>query len=359
MLLFRRPVILMSAPAADPFRMELAAGLALVIFPSLVLTVGLALLESILNAEGQFGWPAYAGLLVPLASAISVLVAGKSLGVVTLGIGTLIGLCLQGGAFIIRLRRARLHYRPILDVHNPALGPLMRVAWPALLASVISGASPLIDQMFASALSAGSISALNYALKLISVPTGVIFAAVGRAALPHLSRQAGLHQMRDFKSTLRLYLWVVGIGTVLLTALMLVLAHPLVQVLFQRGAFSAADTDHTAITLIGFVVGLLPLALNFLLADAFCALGKTRVNMSMAVFGLSANALFDYLLSRLWGSLGIALATSAIYACGLPIWLFTLRRMIGNLDLLTPPPELLRLLHAARSGLDTAPWRTR
>jgi putative peptidoglycan lipid II flippase len=292
-------------------------------------------------------------------SAVSVLVAGKSLGVVTLGIGTLIGLCLQGGVFVVRLRRARISYRPILDVRHPALGPVVRAAWPALLGSVVSGASPLIDQMFASALSAGSISALNYALKLISVLTGVIFAGVTRATLPYLSRQAGLREMGDFRATLRLSVWGLSIGMILLTAPMVMLAHPLVHVLFQRGVFSAADTDRTAMTLTGFVVGLLPMALNFLLADAFIALGKTRVNMSMAVFALSANAIFDYLLSRPWGSLGIALATSVVYACAVPIWLFTLRRVIGHLDLLTPPPELLHLLRSARSRLDAAPWRTR
>lgn len=347
MLVFRRPVILMSAPAADPFRMERAVSLALVVFPSLVLTTALALMESVLNAEGQFGWPAYAGLLVPLASAAAVLVAGKSLGVVTLGLGALIGLCLQGVAFVVRLRRAKIRYRPILDMHNPALGPVVRGAWPALLGSCIVAISPLVDQMFASALSAGNISAINYALKLSSVPTGVIFVAVQRAVLPHLSRQAGLRDMPAFKATLRLYMWLVGLGTLLVTALLVTLAHPLVQILFQRGAFSAADTDRTATTLIGFVAGLLPMGLDFLLASAFSALGQNRVNMYAAVFSVTTNAIFDYLLSRVWGSLGIALATSAFYACGLPLVLFMLRRMIGRLELLMPPRELLQVVRIA------------
>jgi hypothetical protein len=60
-----------------------------------------------------------------------------------------------------------------------------------------------------------------------------------------------------------------------------------------------------------------------------------------------------------WQSQGIALATSADYACNLVILLVMLRRTIGNLDLLTPPPELLHLLRSSRSRLDAAPWRTR
>src|SRR5204862_7221830 len=137
---------------------------------------------------------------------------------------------------------------------------------PSLFSILISQASPLVDQIFASSLSGGSISALNYSLKLISVFSGVIFVATGRAALPYLSHQASINDMKAFKETLRLYLWAVGGATIVLTVLMFVLAHPIVQILFQRGAFPAEDTNHTASTLEGFVVGLVPMALGFITA---------------------------------------------------------------------------------------------
>jgi hypothetical protein len=78
--------------------------------------------------------------------------------------------------------------------------------------------------------------------------------------------------------------------------------------------------------------------------------------MYVAVFSVIANAGFDYPLSRVWGSLGIALATSALYACDLPIQLFALRHMIGSLEILTPPPALLHLLRSVRSRYDAVPW---
>ena len=359
MLVFRHQVILISAPAADSYRMGVAVTLAPVIFPALVLSMALALVESVLNAEGQFGWPAYAGLLVPLSTGIGVLMAGTSLGVVVLGIGTLIGLCLQGCAFVVRMRRAKIVYRPILDLHNPALGPVLTAAWPALIGSCIAMASPLIDQMFASALSAGNISALTYALKLLNVPLGVIFVAVGRAMLPHLSRQVGVGDLPGFKATLRLYIWVVSLGTILVTALLFALAHPLVHILFERGAFLADDTDRTATTFRGFVVGLPLMAMVFLLVRALSALAKIRVLLYANTFFLIANAIFDYFLVRVWQSLGIALATSMGYVFIVAILLVSLRRVIGSLELLTPPPELLHVLHSARSRHDAVLWRTR
>src|SRR5260370_11212400 len=289
--IFRSLLIQLSAPALDPFRAALAVNLAPIIFPVFALTVVINFLQCILNAEGRFGWPAYADLLVPLTTAILVLTLGRSGGVVILCIGILVGLCLELCVIIVRARRAGLVYRLSINLRSPELRAILMIAWIAPFSVLINQASPLVDQMFASALSAGSISALNYSLKLVSVFTGVIFVSVGRAALPYLSRQASTNDMKAFKETLRFYLWIVGIGTTVLAALTLLLAHPLVRILFQRGAFTAADTNHTAITLVGFVVGLTPMAISFILARAFVALRKNRLLLITATFSMISNAI--------------------------------------------------------------------
>jgi putative peptidoglycan lipid II flippase len=351
LIIFRRQTISLTAPALDPFRAQTATDLAPFMYPVLVLMVLVGLLECIFNVEGQFGWPAYAGLLVPLTTAIMVIIASQSQGIVVLCTGMVLGLCLQLGLFLIRARRAKLVYRPILDLRMPEIGAIFIALWPALLAGLVGQASPLVDQIFASLLSTGSISALSYALKIVSVFSGVIFASVGRAVLPYLSRQAANQDIKAFKNTLRLYLWAVGAGTAVLSVFMLLLAHPIVQLLFQRGAFSAEDTERTATTLIGFVFGLTPMALGFICSRAFIALGKTRVLMWTSAFSLIANAVFDYIFARLWQSEGIALSTSAVYFCTMFILLVVLHRDIGTLNLLTPPAELLTLLDKIRRPL--------
>jgi putative peptidoglycan lipid II flippase len=343
LLVFRRQVIFLTAPALDPQRMDLAVQIAPVIFPVLLLMAAISFLECILNTEGQFGWPAYAGALVPLATALLVLVAGARLGVVAIAIGVLVGTGLQLGALIYRMRLAHIVYRPSLNWRRPEVGRVIAAASPALLGTLVNQAGPLVDQIFASYLVAGSIAALSYALKIAFLPASVLFMTLGRAALPYLSRQAAANDMLSFKRTLRLYLWVVGLITAGLTALMLVLAHPLVRLLFQRGAFSAEDTDRTAVTLMGFTVGLVPMGLGFLLARAFSALRKNHVLMYVTIFSVIANAIFDFFMARRWQSVGITLATSAVYCCTMLILLLALRRAIGKLDLLTPPPELRQL----------------
>lgn len=357
MLLFSRQIISLSAPGFDPFRVGLASSLAPFIFPVFVLMVVIGFIECILNTEGQFGLPAYAGMLVSLTTVVLVLIAGKSLGVVVLCIGMVIGLCLQLIVFILRVRRAGLTYRPTIDFRNSEISSMLVIAGPALLSSFLLGqANPLIDQIFASSLPAGSISAINYSLKLVSVASGVIFTSVGRAILPHLSRQASKNDMHAFKRTIHLYFWIIGIGTTLLAALMILLAHPIVQILFQRGAFTADVTNRTAITLVGFLIGLTPLGFSFLTTKAFSALGKTQILMRVSIFSLIANVVFDYVFARWWQSFGIALATSAVYFCAVIIQFFILQRMIGKLGLFTPPREVLEVIRKLRMKQFYEPW---
>jgi murein biosynthesis integral membrane protein MurJ len=356
MIVFRHQMIIFAAPGLHESSMQLSIDLAPFIFPMLLFMTLNSFMEYLLNTKGQFGWPAYAGILVPLTTVTCILLAGRQFGVVMLAIGTLGGQVLQLIAILYRAHRAKFVYRPVLDLRLPELAAIGLVAWPALFGALIGQASPLVDQIFSSTLAVGSIAVLTNANKLLSVPVGVIFSSVGRAVLPFLSSQAAMKDMKAFKETLRLYLWAVGIGTVGLTAFMIVMAHPMVQILFQHGAFSAEDTDRTATTLVGFVIGLTPMAFGFITSRAFSALGKTKILMYISIFSVFANAGFDYIFGKMWGSFGIALATSAVYFCTMFILLFTLRRLIGKLYLFTPPREVLTVLWRLGLGQYYVRW---
>src|SRR5260370_42064382 len=161
-VLFCSQVVLLSAPGSRPDIVGLAINLMPFIFPAFVLLVVISYLECILTTEGQFGWPAYAGMLVPLTTAVFVFTTGRAIGVVMLCVGMVAGLCLQLCVFIIRARRAGLVYLLVLDIRNPEIGPIARAALPVLIAALVGQGTNLIDLVFSSYLPPGSISALNY-----------------------------------------------------------------------------------------------------------------------------------------------------------------------------------------------------
>ncbi len=340
----RQQVVLVSAPGLDPTRFVQAIALTPLLYLVIPLSLVTGLLECILNAEGQFGWPAYAGLLVPLITAVLTWLGGRHWGVSVLCLGSLLGTSLQLAVVCVRARLAGLRYRFVMDVRNADLIRILRAAWPVLLGALVIQGGPLVDQMFASTLPVGTISAVSYALKLVSVFIGVVVVSVGRAVLPSLARQAMLGDpgCRVLKETLRLYLWILGVCTFGFSLLLLFLAHPLVQLLFQRGEFSAFDTRNTVLVLSGFAPGLVPMALGFLLSRVCNALGETRVPMYIAVVSVGANALFDALFARLWQGLGIALATSLVSLVTSVLFLLFLRRRLGVLHIWRVPVDLLR-----------------
>lgn len=342
LLALRQSLVFLLAPGFDEMRLSQAVALTPLLYLVVPLSLLVSLLECLLNAEGQFGWPAYAGLLVPLTTAFLVLIVGRSSGIIILCFGALVGTVLQLAVVVVRAKLARIRYRLILDVHHPDLRAILSSAWPVLVGAFIIQGSPLIDQIFASTLPTGSVSALNYALKLVSVFIGVLFVSVGRAVFPYLARQAALHEpdYRTLKSTLHLYVWGTVCCSFVLSLLLLFLGQPLIQLLFQHGAFSAFETQKTAIILSGFAPGLVPMALGFLLSRTFNALGETRIPMYMALVNIGANAFFDALFAHFWQGLGIALATSAVSWLSSLLLLALLSRRIGSFQVWRVPPEI-------------------
>jgi putative peptidoglycan lipid II flippase len=355
MLIFRQPLVLYEVPGLSSASKELAFNLTPFIFPVIVLMTLNSLLECLLNTEGKFGWPAYAGIAVPITLAAIVLVWGSTYGVLMMCIGTVVGQLIQLILVIYRAHKANIVYRPFMDLKDANVKKIGQLAWPSLFDSLIQQLAPLADNFFASFQEAGSITAIAYVNKLTSVPVGVIFASVGKAALPYMASQAAINDMKAFKGTLRLYTWLVGGVTIVLAIGMIVLAEPIVFILFQHGAFTPSMTVFVSQLLVGNLIGLPPMAIGFLLARAFSALKKPQLLMWTTVFTIVANAIFDYTFGLLWGTFGITLATSVIYYCTMIMLIMMLRATIGPLDLLTPPEELPGML--AKIGLGRFNWQ--
>jgi putative peptidoglycan lipid II flippase len=348
MLIFRQQLVWSQAPGLPS--KELAINLTPFIFPVLILMTLNSFMECLLNTEGKFGWPAYAGIAVPLTLGTVVLVWGSTYGIVMMCIGTMVGQLIQLILVIVRAHKAQIVYRPFLDLKDANVIKIVQLAWPSLFDSLIQQLAPFADTFFASLQTSGSIAAIGYVNKLTSVPVGVIFASVGKAALPYMASQAAINDMKAFKGTLRLYTWLVGGITIAIAIGMIVLAQPIIFILFQHGEhFTPEKTVFVAQILVGNLIGLPPMAIGFLLARAFSALKKPQLLMWTTVFTIVANAVFDYTFGLLWGTFGITLATSVIYYCTMIMLIMMLRSIIGPLDLLTPPEELPGML--AKFGL--------
>ena len=268
--------------STDPDQFHLATRLTRVVFPYLLLVALLALAMGVLNAHRHFIAPAFAPVLLNLAiigAAIGVAPAFDRSGyspILALSWAVLVGGFLQ---LVVQVPALSRHHRLVLPsfrVGHPGLRRIVLLMIPSLFGVAVYQMNVVLARQFASFLPEGSISCLYYAQRLIEFPTGIFAAALATAAMPNLATHAAQgafdHVAKTYVFALRLVVFVMLPATAGLIAL----ARPLVSVLFQRGSFVPEMSEQTAITLVGFAVGLLAAGGSRQTTPVFFALQDTR-----------------------------------------------------------------------------------
>lgn len=332
-LIFTPAVIGMLAPgfAGDPGRFALAVDLTRITFPYLLLVSLVTLYGGILNALGRFATAAAAPILLnltmmaTLAFAVFFPTAGHAAAWGVLIAGCLEVLLVAGDAsrqgVLPKLRWPRF------DIEVKTF--LKRFA-PATIGSAETQIALFADTIIASFLAAGALSALYYADRLNQLPIGVIGIAAGTVLLPEMARritagdEAGSRNAQCRAVELTLLLSVPCLVAFLLVPDLIMLA------LFSRGAFTVANAQAAAATLMAYAVGLLPFVLMRSAAVTFLARGDTWTPVKALFVAVIVNVALKILLMDRFAQVGLAIATSigAWVNLLLLIWFGARRRLI-------------------------------
>lgn len=264
------------------------------------------------NAHQQFTFPALIPLLTGIIS-LGYIVYFREQGIFSLMWGLIVGMAIQTGITLYTLRRFFPECLFLLPLLNPDVRKAITLMFPLLLGASFGHVNVVIDQMMASTLPAGSIAALHYATRLHSIATQMFIIVVSRAVLPFFSQQVAMKDFEALKETyfltIKRMLWVL----VPLSFGIIFLGKPLVQFVFQRGAFSAHSTAATAGAWIAYTLGLPVQAIGILSAKVYNALQNNKVLMYVAGASIGLNILFNWIFMKIWGHIGIALSTSGVY----------------------------------------------
>jgi len=296
----------------DPMRFDLAVALARIMFPYLLLLSLVALLGALLNAAGRFAAFAAAPILLNLVLIVAAL-AARPLGV-ALPQALAYGVAVAGVAQFLLLVGAARRHGVLPALPRPRLSPdvreLGRLLGPVALGAGVTQVNLFVGVIIATFLPTGAVSWLYYADRLYQLPLGVVGIAIGTALLPLMSRQlragnpaaANANQNRAIEAGLLLSLpAAVGLG---------LLAEPIVDVLFQRGAFDEADARATAAALRAFVAGLPAAVLVRALTPGFFARRDTATPVRFAAVCMLAYVAVAVALAVPFGHVGLAAAIS-------------------------------------------------
>lgn len=277
-----------------------------------------------LNVHQHFLFPALAPTLYNVAIIVAALALGPSFGTFGLAVGVVSGALVY---LLVQLPPAvsfGFRWRPVLDLGNPALRRIGRLMLPRMVGQGALQLSLIATTRLATFLPAGSVAALYYAWLLMMLPLGTFAMSVAAAAFPTLAEQAAGGQRTAFAITARRTLGTILFLTVPSALGLMVAGLPLVQTLFQRGAFTLESSAATAVALAFYAAGLPAHSAIEILARSFYALQNTRTPVVVGVATAAANVLLASVMVGHLGHLGIALAMTlsvTVEAAGLALLL--------------------------------------
>ncbi len=325
-----------------PAKLMLTRHLLYALLPFIAMS-GLAVAwTAVLNAGEHFGLPALSAVLTPLSIIAFLVLLGNVWGIYTLAVGTVTGVCLQASVlgWLLKVRGVRLE--PRWYGLEPSLRKVVGQYAPMLAGALLMGSTELVDQSMAAMLEPGSVAALNYARKIVSIFIVIGATPLGTAALPYFSQMVASQDWSGCRHTLKVYSRAIVLLTVPITAGLVVLSHPLIRIVFQRGAFTAVDTG-----VVSRVQALLSLQIPFyflaqLGVRLISALKKNWVLMAIAGVNMVVNVVFNLILMRYLGVAGIALSTSFVYLVSSALVYASIAKSLwrqGGLPQMPEPPR--------------------
>lgn len=292
----------------------------------------------------EYAYSSFFGTAVgPLVYNLAIIVIGVILagpfGIAAFAWSTLIGAFLN---FLVQLWgvwRLRPRYHPSLDIHHPGIGRIFGLMLPVAFGISLAQINLLVNQSYlASTLPQGSVNALTLASRVELVP--VMFAiSLGITLLPNLSRYAAVRDMESFRRSFSDALRAVLFVTIPASLGLLLLSEPVVEVLFQHGAFGGTATIVTASALLYYSIGITGYAAYEIIARAFYALSDTRTPVVIGIISLVVGIVLNFVLTRIFsgphgvgGERGLALAYSLTGLLNAWLLLAALRRRAGPLQ---------------------------
>ena len=334
--------------AWSPEKTETTILLTRIMWPFILLVSLAALVMGMLNAKNIFGAPAMASSYFNLGSIIGGIAFGYWLdphfgtrSLIGLSIGTLIGGFWQLLAQFPSLRRVGYKYSPDFQWRDEGVRTVLSLMGPAVIAASAVQVNVLINSGFAARVTDaaghvidGPVSWLNIAFRLMQLPLGIFGVAVGTVTLPLVSRTAALGDMAGFRSALAHAIRLVTLLTIPAAIGLIVLAEPIISVIYEHGRFTPEATRQTAAALQFYAIGLAAYSAVKVLAPAFYAIDKRYLPMLVSILSIAINfGLNWFFMFKLGlGHRGLALSTSLVALVNFLLLYIMMRQHVGRLE---------------------------
>src|SRR5215467_368266 len=307
--LFTPQIAALIFPKFTAEQMQLCVYLTRVLLPGQIFFYAGGIVSAVLLSRQMFLYPALSPVFYGSSIILGGLIGAHRFGIAALAYGALIGSFI--GPFLINAigaAKTGLRYRWSFDFGNPEFREWVKLSIPLMLGVSLVSADDWILRYFASG-GQGAISKLNYAKRLFALPISVLGQAAGQASMPFFARLFSEGKRTEFADSVNQSVYRVGSAALLVSALMLPAALPLVDLAFRRGHFTVQDSFSTATYFAWFSLSLALWSAQALYARAFYAAGDTWTPMvASTLIVLASLPMYAGLFYR-YGITGLAMAS--------------------------------------------------
>lgn len=314
-VLLASPLVTFLAPDISVETHALAVTLTRLMFPMIIFT-GLAFsFVGILQSFGKFLLPAVISLVSNLIMVLYFLTLDSRFGIWGLSVAMVLGWAVQAVIQMPSAHSMGFRFKPTLRFCNPYLKKSLLMALPILVSTWVQPFCNLLNIRFASSIDGGSaITAIGYANRLYIVIVGVFSFVATNLLFPFLSKAEAQGEREESRRIANMSIRLLMLVILPITVGIFVLALPVCTLIYERGAFTAQDSQVTAQALACFTLGMPFYAVNEVYTKKFFSMQNTLYPMISALCAIAANFVSLYFLAPALGVRGIALSGTVAVA---------------------------------------------
>jgi len=318
------------APGFSDEAANLTIRLMRIMFPMVLFNVVAVIATSYLQTYNRFFVPALSGLMFNLVIITQLSMFG-GLGVDGLAAATMIGMVAQGLIQIPFMFKMGYQYDLTLDYRCEGVKKVFALMLPVLMGTAISQINVTVNQIIASGLPEGSISALDFGNRINGMVNSLFGLSIATVLYPSMARMAFGNQIEKLKDMVSTGMRVVSFIIMPMMVGLMILSVPIVRLLFERGAFDTRATLMTSQALFYYALAIVPIGISGVLSRAFFSLQDTKTPVVVGLFSVALNVLMNLILVRFMGHAGLALSTSISSTFSVALSLILFRRKMGIL----------------------------
>lgn len=326
-IIFAGPLVKVFAPGYQGDVYTLCVQYTRILLPSIVF-VGLAnIFTSYLQIKKRYVIPGFIGMPYSVIIIVSIFLSLKTSPMV-LVVGTLIAISAKALFQLPFVYKEGYRYRPRINLQDPVMKDMMILILPVVIGVGANQINSIVDKSLASLLGTDVVASFSYAIKLYEFVQALFITSILAVIYPRLSSMIVSERMDSFLNSLKKTMNVIIVALVPIIVGCIVLSKQIVEVLFQRNAFTSKDTTMTASILLIYVIGILAFALRDVLTRGFYSMEDSKTPMINSIISIVFNISLNLILVKPLGYKGLAIATAVSAYIGLFLFNRSMKKKI-------------------------------